>query len=173
METVASDDPELPSPPRLSYVVGRLDRALREQLDGRLAPFGMSLPQYTAMSVLRGNAGLSNAQLARRSYVTPQTMIEVTKALERAGYVHRRQSPTHGRVLETHLTARGITQLALCDAMVDQLEDEMLAEVPAEHRALLVEHVQSCVRALHGGLDARRPSTRQTGARLEAQGRPT
>ena len=38
----------------------------------------LTLPQYTALSILRRSTGLSNAQLARRTYVTPQAMIEVT-----------------------------------------------------------------------------------------------
>jgi hypothetical protein len=39
--------------PRFSYVVGRLDRAIRQELDHRLAPLGLTWPQYTALSILR------------------------------------------------------------------------------------------------------------------------
>ena len=41
----------------------------------------IALTGYTALSVLRAQDGLSNAQLARRSLVTPQSMSEVLALL--------------------------------------------------------------------------------------------
>ena len=71
--------------PRLSYVIGRLDRALRREIGALVAPFGLTVPKYTALSILRDRPGLSNAQMARRSYVTPQSMNEVLLALWHSG----------------------------------------------------------------------------------------
>jgi len=145
--------------PRFSYVVGRLDRALRRELDRRLEPFGLSWPQYTALSVLQRTSGLSNAQLARRCYVTPQSMHQVIDALERAGYVERAPSSAHRRVLETRLTASGLAELRACDAAIEQMEEEMLTDVPEGRREALVADLMSCVRALHAGFAQRaRPS---------------
>ena len=90
--------------PRISYVIGRLDRALRREIGALVAPHGLTVPQYTALSILRDRAGLSNAQLARRSYVTPQSMNEVIASLERDGLVARSPAANHGRVLETAVT---------------------------------------------------------------------
>lgn len=152
MPNTADDESALP---RLSYVVARLDRALRHQLDVRLEPFGLTWPQYTALSVLRRTARLSNAQLARRSYVTPQSMLEVINALEQIGCVERVPSASHRRVLETRLTARGLAQLRACDRAVDQMERDMLADVPDDRRPLLVSDLMSCVRALRAGFGER------------------
>lgn len=137
--------------PRLSYVVGRLDRALRRELDRRLEPFGLSWPQYTALSVLRHTSGLSNAQLARRSYVAPQSMHQVIDALERSGYVERAPSAAHRKVLETRLTPSGELELAACDEAINAMEHEMLANVPGDRREQLVADLIGCVRALHAG----------------------
>ena len=70
--------------PRISYVVARLERAVRADVNERVRPHGLTTLQYTTLSVLgaRGQP-LSNAQLARRAYMTPQSMIEVIDALER------------------------------------------------------------------------------------------
>lgn len=141
--------------PRVSYVIGRLDRALRRELDHRLADLGLSWPEYTAMSILYRTSGLSNAQLARRSYVAPQTMLEVIARLEEAGYIERRPSPSHRRILETRLTERGLVELEACDRAVDEMEQEMLAEVPESARALLLAQLVGCVRALHAGFAER------------------
>src|SRR5438067_9226765 len=63
--------------PRLSYLIGRLERLVRRRLATALEPAGLTLPAYTTLSVLKAQNGLSNAQLARRSLVTPQSMSEV------------------------------------------------------------------------------------------------
>ena len=79
--------------PRLSYVIGRLDRVLRRRLTAAVEPAGLTLPAYVALSVLRAQDGLSNAQLARRSLVTPQSMSEALTQLVERGYVRRRADP--------------------------------------------------------------------------------
>ena len=83
--------------------VGRLDRALRREIGALVAPFGLTVPKYTALSILRDRPGLSNAQLARRTYVTPQSMNEVLMALEADGLIIRSRSAEHGRVVEAVL----------------------------------------------------------------------
>src|SRR3954454_15727461 len=81
--------------PRLSYVIGRLDRALRREIGALVAPFGLTVPKYTALSILRDRPGLSNAQMARRSYVTPQSMNEVLASLEADGLIVRAPAANH------------------------------------------------------------------------------
>ena len=70
-------------------------------------PIGLTLPAYTALSVLRVKDGLSNAHLARLSLVTPQSMSEVLAQLVDKGYVRRRAEPGHGRVIRIELTRAG------------------------------------------------------------------
>jgi DNA-binding MarR family transcriptional regulator len=140
--------------PRLSYVVARLDRALRREIDECVRPHGLTLARYTALSVLSKRTGLSNAQLARRSYITPQSMSQVITALERDGLIERLPDPSHGRILRARLTPKGRRVLAACDEAVDALEEEMLADVPdAEREALIVELI-GCVRRLGAGFRA-------------------
>lgn len=138
--------------PRISYVVGRLDRALRREIGALVAPHGLTVPQYTALSILRDRAGLSNAQLARRSYVTPQSMNEVIAALEREGLVARSPAANHGRVLEMTLTRTGRAVLRRCDAAVTEMEDRMLADLDAGERADLLDALKDCVHRLGAGL---------------------
>jgi DNA-binding MarR family transcriptional regulator len=138
--------------PRISYVVGRLDRALRREIGALVAPHGLSVPQYTALSVLRERTGLSNAQLARRSYVTPQSMSEVIASLERDGLVERSPAANHGRVLETSVTAEGLDVLARCDAAVNEMERRMLADLDDGDREQLLNALTDCVHRLGAGL---------------------
>ena len=80
-------------------MIARLDRAIRREIAEMAAPHGLTATQFTALSVLRTGKGLSNAQLARRSYVTPQSMIEMLGTLENKGLVQRAPAPDHGRIM--------------------------------------------------------------------------
>ena len=61
-------------PLRLAYALGRLHAVYRAALANELRRHDLTVPEFTALSVLGPGSGLSNAQLARRSMVTPQAM---------------------------------------------------------------------------------------------------
>ncbi len=115
--------------PRTSYLVARLDRLIRSQLSDVLQPFGLSVPQYTLLSILERRPGLSNAQLARRSYITAQAMHQVVNALEERGLIVRRVSPDHGRIQLTELTDEGAALLKACDEEVTRLEERIFGRL--------------------------------------------
>jgi DNA-binding MarR family transcriptional regulator len=141
--------------PRLSYVIGRLDRVLRRRLAGAVEPSGLTLPAYTALSVLRGQDGLSNARLARRALVTPQSMSEVLALLVERGYVRRNAEPGHGRVIRMELTEAGSRALELCDRAVDEVEREMLGDLDPVEATSLRDVLIRCGRTLEGDLAKR------------------
>jgi DNA-binding MarR family transcriptional regulator len=141
--------------PRISYVVARLERAIRQEISKRVKPYGLTTLQYTTLSVLGRRGELSNAQLARRAYMTPQSMSEVIEALENKGLIERNQHPNHRRVFPAVLTAEGRRVLAACDAAVDELEREMLADLTPHQERSLRNGLLSAVRALHAGLPQR------------------
>jgi DNA-binding MarR family transcriptional regulator len=138
--------------PRISYVVARLERAVRAGINERVRPYGLTTLQYTTLGLLgaRGQP-LSNAQLARRAYMTPQSMLDVIDALEQKGLIRRAPHPNHRRVYPATLTAKGRRVRAACDAMVTQMEEEMLSELDAAERATLLTALKACVRSLHAG----------------------
>jgi DNA-binding MarR family transcriptional regulator len=136
----------------LGYVVGRLDRVVRRELNERLRAHELTVPAYTTLSVLRGRPGLSNAQLARRALVTPQAMNEIVQRLLERGLIERQADPKHNRVLRTTLTAAGIELVDRCDAAAFELEARMLDGVPTHERARLLELLRTCGRNLGAGL---------------------
>jgi DNA-binding MarR family transcriptional regulator len=141
--------------PRLGYVIGRLDRALRREIGALVAPLGLTVPKYTALSILRDRPGLSNAQMARRSYVTPQSMNEVLASLETDGLIVRVPAANHGRVLEVALSERGHEVLAACDRAVTHMENAMLADLDGPEREQLLEALVNCVYRLGAGFGPR------------------
>ena len=139
--------------PTLLYLIGRMDRVVRRHIDDVVKAKGLSVNQYTTLSVLDHRSGLSNAQLARRALVSPQSMNEVLLALERRGLVQRHAHPDHGRILQSRLTAKGRRVLRACDTGVHEVESLMLGDLSQSEQAVLRRGLLSGVRALHGGLD--------------------
>jgi DNA-binding MarR family transcriptional regulator len=138
--------------PRISYVVARLERAIRRSINDRVSVHGLTVLQYTTLSVLGRRGELSNAQLARRAYMSPQAMSEVIEALESKGLIKRSQHPSHRRVFPATLTAKGRRVLGACERQVDEMEAEMLDGLGEAERARLRESLIHAVRMLHAGL---------------------
>jgi DNA-binding MarR family transcriptional regulator len=134
--------------PELSYLVGRLNQALRRRLIEVLREFDLSLPQYTAMSVLNTRGQLSNSQLASRAFISPQAMNEVVQGLETRKLIMRQPSASHGRIVEFLLTERGIETKKSCDAGVAKLEKSMLAKLTAAEAASLKAALIKCAQTL-------------------------
>jgi DNA-binding MarR family transcriptional regulator len=116
------------------YMVGRVNQGIRREMRARLSQCELSVAEYTTLSVLAARPELSNAQLARRALVTPQSMIEILGQLERRGLVQRAVDPDHGRILRATLTAKGHDVLAIATPEVAALNEELFAGVPANQR---------------------------------------
>jgi len=133
---------------RLSYLIGSADRMVKRRLTEVLEPCGLTLPQFTALSVLNARGPLSNAQLAERSLITPQSANEVVKAMEAGGWISREPDPAHGRIVQLQLTPSGRQLMRRCDEAVTRVERQMLHGVEGQHAALLHLLLQTCVRNL-------------------------
>jgi DNA-binding MarR family transcriptional regulator len=118
---------ETASPPRLTYLIKRLEMAERARMEEVLQPLGVTLHQYTALSVLEHRGGLSSAQLARRNFVSPQASNQLVALLERHGLIERRSDSANRRILRMWLTDDGRALLAACHRAVDVIEERMLS----------------------------------------------
>lgn len=107
-------------PASLLYAVKRIELAVRAQLDELLKPSGITAVQYTALTVLEQHEGLPAAELARRSFVTAQSISDIVRALEQRGLIVRERNPVNRRELLIHLTDAG-------RALLDEHADDVLA----------------------------------------------
>ncbi len=96
------------------YQLRRAQYAYRLALDRALEPTGVTTPQFAVLALLQAQPGLSNAELARQSLITPQTMNTILGRLESAGLVARTPHPGHGRILRAQLTRAGHAVLERC-----------------------------------------------------------
>lgn len=139
-------------PEHVGFVIGRIDRLVRKGLSERLAPVGLSLPEYTALTLLDPEPGMSGAEMARRTLVSPQAINEMIASLERRGLIERTVDPDHGRVLQTRLSDVGSETLATAREAVEEFEAELLEGVSAKERIALLDLLWTCADNIGAGV---------------------
>jgi DNA-binding MarR family transcriptional regulator len=125
-----------------------MDRVLKRRLIETLGPHGVTLPQFTALSVLKARGDLSNARLAERSLITPQAANEVIKVMVARGWVTRKIDPSYGRIVVLQLTRTGTALASRCEALIARLEAEMLRGIDAANADLLHASLRILMRNL-------------------------
>jgi DNA-binding MarR family transcriptional regulator len=101
---------------------------------------------------------LSSAQLARRSFLRPQTMHEMVLNLEKRGVIAREPQQNNKRILLAQLTDAGRELLARCNPLVLEIEQELLADRPTEESNGFRDQLQHGIAVL-GALSATRRAT--------------
>lgn len=136
------------TPSGFAYMIGHLERLVRRRLREALSPLGLTIQQYTALSVLDARGRLSNARLAERSLVTPQSANEMVKVMEKRGWIERSADPSHGRIIHLHLTPLGEEILKKAHAIAADFEEEMLKEFNKSDRQHYREYLSASIRTL-------------------------
>lgn len=129
---------------RVGYAAKRLTQAFRAAGDGGLRAHGMTMPQYAVLAALATEPGLSNSELARRCFVTRQTMNELLTGLQTAGLVSRAAHPDHGRVQQTELTPAGRAAAGRGDSVVAAIERQMTGGLSERQERQLLDLIAIC-----------------------------
>lgn len=132
---------------RVGYVLKRAQQALRAAMDEALRRRRLTTAQYAALSALEAAPGLSGAEVARRCFVTPQTLNEIVTHLEAAGLVERRRGDD-ARVLRAYLTADGLDLVGACHQVVAAIEARMVSGLSPREQRQLLDALHRCVAAL-------------------------
>ena len=106
----------------IGFALKQAQQALRTRMDADLRKIGLTTPQYAVLAYLKIEAGASNATLARRAFVTPQTMQAILVTLEKSGLIERAPHPEHRRVQKTALTDSGHHALEAASTIVADAE---------------------------------------------------
>jgi DNA-binding MarR family transcriptional regulator len=134
--------------PRILYQVKQVELAVRGRLDDVVRPHGITVTQYTALTVLEQHPGMSSAQLARHAFVTAQAMEGIVRALVDARLIDRVRDPENRRRMAISLTPAGVALLSACRGDVDRIEAEAFARLTASERTALGRWLQDARRAL-------------------------
>ncbi len=102
----------------LAYLVRQASVALRTAMDRALQDVDATGPQFMVLTMIVAYPGLSGADLAKLTFLTPQTINVIVSNLERDGAIVKTAHATHGRILRLHATAKGQALLKRCRAHI-------------------------------------------------------
>ncbi len=104
----------------------------------RMAAYGLRPVDFSILSVIRHNGGITSKQLCTALNLLPPNLVGKIGALQKRGLVERRPHPTDGRALGLHLTERGQMLAAQAELAAFELENEVASPLtPAERKTLI------------------------------------
>jgi DNA-binding MarR family transcriptional regulator len=129
----------LPSLP--GYALRRAANATAADLAARLAPLALRQSDVSVLMLVEANAGVTASALGRALDIQRANMVPLLNRLEDAALIAR--TPIDGKSFGLDLTAHGRDQLAQARTVVETFEAELIARVPAEHRAHLLPALEA------------------------------
>jgi DNA-binding MarR family transcriptional regulator len=136
------------SPPQVGYALKHAQSLLHLRMEEALKPLQLTVSHYSSLYRLRLEPGISAAALARRTFVTRQSMNVMLQQLIDRDLVMRPRRADSGRALPTVLTSAGNDALDAAQKLVAQVEQRMLSGMTPNERAALAGGLAACVSAL-------------------------
>jgi DNA-binding MarR family transcriptional regulator len=160
-----------PTKPRhvIGFLVKSLQHTLRQSLDEALRKQSveLSFAHVAALFTLHHEPGITGARLARRLFVSAQTMNSVLRRLELDGRIERRPHPDSRRADSWSLKPAGIAELARAQRVGTTIFDAMLAPLNANEIAAFEDYLRRCIAALEDSSTGNDAAT--SGARSSAR----
>lgn len=129
----------------LGYVLKQVHSALRGAMEDELRPLGLTVPQYACLELLSQNPGLSNSELARRAFVTRQSMNLVLRRLQERRLLERPDTAPSGRALPSVLTEQGQELVREAGVVVRAAEKALFAPLSAEMEEQIRAELAACI----------------------------
>jgi DNA-binding MarR family transcriptional regulator len=133
----------------IGYLLKLAQHSLRLQMDSELKAIKLTTPQYAVLMQLKQQPGISNADLARASFITPQTMHGIVSLLEKNKLIKRKPDPDHGRILKAELTKKGLDLVKKAHRLVKSAEKIMMKNLSEKKQSMLQDMLIDCINNLN------------------------
>lgn len=140
-----------PATGSLTYTANRLARALNRAAENAALAHRTTLPQLFILQVLGEGIPLSNADVARRTFVSSQAAHIVVRELVDTGLIERIDHASNRRVRLLRLTDAGWRVLADCETEIIEREKRLIGEVDVGAAGSLIDAVRQAAITLAGG----------------------
>jgi len=118
-------------------------------MDEALKSIELTTPQYAVLAQLELEDGISNAELARRSFITAQTMHGIVSNLENRSLIKRKTTSDHGRILSTTLTKKGLNIVQKAHHLIRNIEEKMTCTMTSDQKGFLEQILSECLNNLN------------------------
>ena len=134
----------------LGYLVRQANVAVRAAMEKALSDLEVTPPQFGVLTMIAAYPGLSGADLARLTFLTPQTINVIVRNLEKAGAIEKSAHAVHGRILRLTATAKGQALLRRCRGRVMDVEDRIAGLVGRDEEKVVRRWLSAVAEALGG-----------------------
>lgn len=147
MDATTPMDPATPMDPdaQLGYLIARAGDLVSRRWFEELSARGINPRQFSVLSILVREPGISQAGLARRALITPQSMSELLPRLVAAGLIER-GSTAPGRSASLVVADAGRALLARAYPIVSRLDGDAFGAMPAADRRELTRLLAAVIR---------------------------
>jgi DNA-binding MarR family transcriptional regulator len=159
---------------RLAHLVKDATRALLRALQMRLTEHAVSLGHWTFLRILWEKDGLTQRELSEQAGVMEPTTFSAVQAMEKLGYVTRRQLAGNKKKVFIFLTAKGRQLKDRLVPLAEEVNEIAVRNIAsadvATTRKTLLAVLENLARdeAQSTATDRRIPSTRELSSRVAA-----
>ena len=122
----------------MGYNARRAALSIIELFLERLAPYGLKPVDFSVMSTIQHNPGVTSRQLCATLNLLPPNLVGLIQSLEARGLIERKPHPHDGRAVGLHATPKGQALMLQAEHTASELELEKTAKLsPAERKTLL------------------------------------
>ncbi len=126
----------------LGYNARRAALTIIEGFLERMAEFGLRPVDFSVMSVIHHNPGVTSRQLCAALNLLPPNLVGLIQSLEARSLIYRLPHPTDGRAMGLHPTAEGHALMVKAEQAAADLEIERSARLTAAQRKMLLDLLQ-------------------------------
>jgi DNA-binding MarR family transcriptional regulator len=130
----------------LGYNARRAALVIIERFVQEMAPFDLRPVDFSVLSVIMHNPGVTSRQLCSTLSILPPNLVGLIKALEKRGLIERRPHPRDGRALGLHATDAGQELMQEAEHIALDLEQQSAHRLSAAEQAQLIELLKKIYR---------------------------
>ena len=112
----------------------------------RMAPYGLRPVDFSTLSLITHNPGITARQLCHSLGIQPPNMVGMVNGFEKRGLVERRPHPRDRRAQGLHLTSAGVQLMQAAEQTAATLEDEVAHRLSASEKKTLMALLQKIYR---------------------------
>lgn len=126
----------------LGYNARRAALTIIEGFLERMAEFGLRPVDFSVMSVIHHNPGVTSRQLCAALNLLPPNLVGLIQSLEARVLIRRLPHPTDGRAMGLHPTPEGLALMKQAELAATELEIERSSRLTAAQRKTLLDLLQ-------------------------------
>lgn len=108
----------------------------------RMAEFGFRPVDFSVMSIIQHNPGVTSRQLCQALSLLPPNLVGIVQSLEARGLITRQPHPSDGRAWGLHVSDKGHALMLEAEVAASELEEQRTQRLTDKERQTLLKLLQ-------------------------------